>query len=95
MAKRTLGRLLALSEDGETKEVRALAGERFLVARRRHEKRMHDVSRFVRMVKQRFAQWWNKRNNTFGHFWADRFMSALVENEDSVGAWRKPSTATG
>ena len=76
-----LGRLLVLSQEGETKEVRALAAKRYVEARRRHERRMHDVSEFVRMVKQRFSQWWNKRNNTFGHFWADRFKSVLVEND--------------
>ena len=34
---------------------------------------------FLRLVKQRFAQWYNKRQARTGALWEDRFKSVLVE----------------
>ena len=45
----------------------------------RYLKRMHDVSEFVRELKGRFAQWFNRRHERYGVLWADRFKSVLVE----------------
>jgi len=41
--------------------------------------RMWDVSWFMRLVKQRFTQWFNKRKNRTGTLWEDRFKSILIE----------------
>jgi REP element-mobilizing transposase RayT len=41
--------------------------------------RMWDVSWFMRFVKQRFTQWYNKRKGRQGTLWQDRFRSTLVE----------------
>jgi putative transposase len=41
--------------------------------------RMYDISEFMRELKGRFAQWYNKRQNRYGVLWADRFKSVLVE----------------
>ena len=41
--------------------------------------RMWDVSWFMRLLKQRFTQWYNKRRNRTGTLWEDRFKSVLVE----------------
>ncbi len=41
--------------------------------------RMWDVSWFLRLVKQRFTQWYNKRRGRTGTLWEDRFKSVLVE----------------
>jgi REP element-mobilizing transposase RayT len=41
--------------------------------------RMWDVSWFMRLLKQRFTQWFNKRKGRCGTLWEDRFKSVLVE----------------
>lgn len=61
----------ALSESGSA---RAAARQRLL-------NRMHDVSEFMKTLKQRFTVWFNARHNRFGTLWAERFKSLLVEEE--------------
>ena len=46
----------------------------------RYLARMGDVSEFLRELKGRFAQWFNRRHDRYGVLWADRFKSVLVEN---------------
>jgi REP element-mobilizing transposase RayT len=46
--------------------------------------RMEDVSEFMKLLKQRFALWYNHRHKRFGVFWAERFKSVLVENRPQV-----------
>jgi putative transposase len=41
--------------------------------------RMWDVSWFMKMLKQRFTQWYNRRVGRKGPLWEDRFHSVLVE----------------
>ena len=41
--------------------------------------RMWDVSQFMKTLKQRFTQWFNKRHRRKGTLWEDRFRSVLVE----------------
>ena len=43
--------------------------------------RMHDLSEFMKTLKQRFTVWYNKRNHRHGTFWAERYKSVLVEND--------------
>ena len=40
---------------------------------------MHDLSWFMRLLKQRFARWYNAFHKTFGTLWAERFTSVIVE----------------
>lgn len=42
---------------------------------------MHDLSWFVRLLKQRFARWYNAFHKTFGTLWAERFTSVIVEGD--------------
>jgi REP element-mobilizing transposase RayT len=42
--------------------------------------KMHDVSMFMKILKQRFTNWYNKTNGRFGTFWAERYKSLLIEN---------------
>jgi len=47
--------------------------------------RMWDLSWFIRLLKQRFAQWYNYRGNPDGkkrdgYLWSDRFRSVIVES---------------
>ena len=42
--------------------------------------RMWDLSQFMKVLKQRFTQWFNKRHGRRGTLWEDRFKSVLVED---------------
>lgn len=48
----------------------------------RYTYRMHDVSEFFKTVKQRFSQWYNRRNGRSGPLWEQRFKSILVEGSN-------------
>ena len=43
--------------------------------------RMWDISPFMKTLKQRFSQWFNRRHQRKGTLWEDRFRSVLVEGE--------------
>jgi putative transposase len=45
---------------------------------------MGDISQFMKLVKQRFAIWFNKTHRRFGTLWADRFKSVLIEPRGRV-----------
>jgi len=60
-----------LAEGGEE-------GER---QRRRLLARMHDVSNYMKTLKQRFSIWYNHRYNRVGTLWSERFKSAIVEGK--------------
>jgi REP element-mobilizing transposase RayT len=42
-------------------------------------RRMNDLSEFMKTFKHRFAVWFNKSHKRFGHLWAERFTSTIVE----------------
>lgn len=48
--------------------------------RERYLRRMWDVSSFMKTLKQRFTQWYNKRHKRKGTLWEDRFRSVLVQS---------------
>lgn len=45
----------------------------------RYLTRMGNVSWFIKELKGRFAQWFNKRHGRYGVLWSERFKSVLVE----------------
>lgn len=47
--------------------------------RARFIRRMGDVSEFIKTLKQRFTQWYNRRHKRRGTLWEERFRSVLVE----------------
>jgi len=47
---------------------------------------MGDVSQFMKLLKQRFAIWFNRTHKRFGPVWSDRFKSVLVEGRGNVTA---------
>ena len=55
------------------------AGEMGRQWRERLMARMHDLSAFVRELKQRFGIWYNHTHKNKGTIWAERFKSVLVE----------------
>lgn len=46
--------------------------------------RMHDVSLFMKCLKQRFSTWFNRTHERFGPLWSDRFKSVLLEGRGAV-----------
>jgi REP element-mobilizing transposase RayT len=46
--------------------------------------RMWDVSAFMKLLKQRFTQWYNGRMARKGTLWEDRFKSVVVEGAGSA-----------
>ena len=67
---RETGALLAQGEEAEWATFRA-----------KYLPLMHDLSWFVRLLKQRFARWYNAFHKTFGTLWAERFTSVIVEGD--------------
>ena len=45
--------------------------------------RMFDLSAFMKMLKQRFTQWYNARHQRCGTLWEERFKSVLVDGAGS------------
>ena len=43
--------------------------------------KMWDVSSYMKVLKQRFTQWFNKKHGRRGTLWEDRFRSTLVQGE--------------
>ena len=52
--------------------------------RRRQLALMGDVSAFMKLLKQRFAIWFNKAHKRYGTLFAERFKSVLVENRTNA-----------
>ena len=47
--------------------------------RDRYLRRMWDISLFMKTLKQRFTQWFNRKHRRKGTLWEDRFRSVLVQ----------------
>lgn len=45
---------------------------------------MGDISVFMKELKQRFTQWFNRRNDRRGTLWEERFKSVLVEGNEKA-----------
>jgi hypothetical protein len=70
-------RWLAECRSIENKEGRKLAVREL---KERYTRRMCDLSEFMKAVKQKFTQWYNKRKGKSGTLWEGRFKSVLVED---------------
>ena len=78
----TLGGKVADGLEWELKHLReAGAGAAADALRERWLARMWDVSAFMKTVKQRFTQWFNRRHRRRGTLWEERFRSVLVEGK--------------
>src|ERR1700693_1353260 len=51
-----------------------------------YRKRIFDISIFVKELKGRFAQWYNRRHGRYGVLWAERFKSVLLEGGEALAA---------
>lgn len=57
----------------------SLDDESTALEKQRYLSRMHDISEFMKQVKQRFSRWYNRMNHRSGTLWDARFKSVLVE----------------
>ena len=48
--------------------------------------RLFDLSIFIKELKGRFAQWYNRRHGRYGVLWAERFKSVLLEGGEALAA---------
>src|ERR1700751_1496185 len=48
--------------------------------------RLFDISIFMKELKGRFAQWYNRRHRRYGVLWAERFKSVLIEEGQALSA---------
>ena len=46
--------------------------------------RMFSLTGFMKALKQRFTQWYNRRNGRTGTLWEGRYKSVIVQDEDSA-----------
>jgi len=46
--------------------------------------RWTDLSKFMADLNRYFAVYMNKKNNTSGHFWSDRFYSTILESDEAL-----------
>jgi putative transposase len=96
--RRLLGHLRSLYSrsyidqlEAEIREWRRLGMETMVQARlESFKKRMGDLSRFVKEVKERFSRWYNRRHERKGTLWMDRFKSVLVEGNAGKPGDREP-----
>jgi putative transposase len=48
-------------------------------------RRMWDISEFMKAIKQRFTQWFNKRHQRTGTLWESRFKSTIIQGGGATG----------
>jgi len=83
-----LRRLGVLYSDLEVGQVRKLLVEareegsedRVAEIKERYTYRMGNLSEFMKTLKQRFTQWFNRKHGRKGTLWEERFQSVLVED---------------
>jgi REP element-mobilizing transposase RayT len=81
-------RLALLYSEAEVEDVRGLLRERKKAGdvegaeaiREKYLCRMWDLSQFMKTLKQRFTQWFNKKHDRCGTLWEERFKSVIVED---------------
>lgn len=50
----------------------------------RFNRRIFDLSEFMRSLQSEFARWYNKTHNRRGSFWSERFKSVLLGDGESI-----------
>ena len=71
--------------DAKVLEIKLLEdGEEAKALRKQLLDRMHDVSEFMKTLKQRFSIWYNRTHDRVGTLWSERFKSILVEGTDAA-----------
>jgi len=80
-----LGDRIANGLEGELTHLRSMgASDGAEALRERWFARMWNVSAFMKVLKQRFSQWFNGKHGRRGTLWEDRFRSVLVEGKSAA-----------
>ncbi len=66
------------------KAVLKRGGREAVMWRRRLLARMHDVSEFMKTLKQRYTIWYNQNHDRYGTLWSERFKSTVVEGKEAA-----------
>jgi REP element-mobilizing transposase RayT len=61
-------------------QLKTLPETQAAVVRERYFRRMWDISLFMKTLKQRFSQWYNRKHGRKGTLWEERFKSVLVDS---------------
>ena len=61
---------------------------RYDADRLRYLRRMHDVSQFMKTLKELYTMWYNRTYRHVGTLWTGRFKSLVVEDGDHAGRLR-------
>jgi putative transposase len=77
--KQVAEQLKALTRQADSDELIKELKARYLA-------RLFDVSVFIKELKGRFAQWYNRRHQRYGVLWAERFKSVLLESGQALSA---------
>ena len=68
-----------IAVEWEFVEAQRMGGAAVEQLRARYQKRMWDLSEFMKTLKQKFTFWFNRRHNRVGVLWESRFTSIVVE----------------
>lgn len=68
-------------------QVLAQGGEKAEAAREGLLTLMEDVSQMMKIVKQRYCRWYNRRHRLRGPLWVERYQSVLLEPEAETVGW--------
>ena len=66
------------------KAVLKQGGREAAMWRRRLLARMHDLSEFMKSLKQRYTIWYNQNHDRYGTLWSERFKSTVVEGKEAA-----------
>ncbi len=82
-----VGHLYGIETEAELRDVfreckRSLEDVLWQEAIADHQARMHDLSVFMKLLKQRFTMWHNRAHDTKGTLWTERFKSILIESRE-------------
>lgn len=81
LVRESLGELEATSLEGQLGEAAKIKSAQWEAEiRERYLRRMWDISFFMKVLKQRFTQWFNKAHARKGTLWEARYRSVLVQS---------------
>lgn len=85
VVRRAYGSTRAKALAMELRQTREMAGaEKANELIESWQRRMWDLSAFMKTLKQRFTQWFNRRHRRKGTLWEERFRSSLIEGSEQA-----------
>jgi len=52
--------------------------------REKYIEKWGDLSKFMHSLNQRYAMYFNRKHNTSGHFWGNRFDSSILSDDEAI-----------